>query len=107
MDLKRYPSLVRAYILTQMYENFFLEVRHVSNDVLMQQIYRQLRPPCCTFVTEEGDSIRRNAESTRLEQVRPSSASKSPKGHLQTALGPGANTHMWEHFFTQGLSALV
>lgn len=60
-----------------------------------------------TFVTEEGDSIRRNAESTRLEQVRPSSASKSPKGHLQTARGPGANTHTWEHFFAQGLSALV
>lgn len=49
-----------------------------------------------TWVTVEGDSISRNAELTRLEQVRPFSASKSPEGHLHTALGPGANTHIWE-----------
>lgn len=61
-----------------------------------------------TWVTVEGDSISRNAELTRLEQVRPSSANKRPKGHLHTALGPGANTHMWEQsIFSQGLSVPV
>lgn len=55
----------------------------------------------------EGDIINRNAESTKLEQVRPSSASKRPEGHLHTALGPGARTHKWEQsILSQGLSAL-
>lgn len=59
-------------------------------------------------MTVEGDSISRNAELTKLEQVRPSSANKRPDGHLHTAFGPGANTHMWEHFiFSQGLSMAI
>lgn len=58
-----------------------------------------------TWVTVEGDSISRKAELTRLEQVRPSSANTRPKGHLHTAFGPGAKTHMWEQsIFSQGLS---
>lgn len=58
-------------------------------------------------MTVEGDSISRNAEFTKLEQVRPSSASKRPEGHLHTALGPGAKTHRWEQaMVSQGLSAL-
>lgn len=53
----------------------------------------------------EGDSISRKAELTRVEQVNPSLANNSPEGHLHTALGPGAKTHMWEQsIFLQGLS---
>lgn len=63
---------------------------------------------CKTWVTVEGDSIRRKAELTRLEQVRPSSANTRPKGHLHTAFGPGAKTHMWEQsIFSQGLSVPI
>lgn len=59
-------------------------------------------------MTEEGDSISRKAESTWLEQLSPSSDSRRPEGHLHTAAGPGANTHMWEQpFHWQGSSVPV
>lgn len=50
-------------------------------------------------MTAEEDSISRNAESPWVEQLSPSSASSRPAGHLHTATGPGANTHMWEQAF--------
>lgn len=51
-----------------------------------------------TWVTVEGDSISRKAELTRVEHVSPSLASNRPEGHLHTALGPGAKTHMCEQY---------
>lgn len=56
-------------------------------------------------MTAEGDSISKKPGLTRLEQVSPSLASNRPEGHLHTALGPGAKTHMWEQSnLSQGLS---